>query len=568
MDALDMLLLPKTKEMFRMDSNTFRSGNSCDLSIKEYWTKYCFDIADERGWECKGKECPAFQTGCFKFCADPQRRTHICGTLRTYTRYVCLLQESLGGKPICEISFGDIRVALQYVQDKTGWADETMRTVQSCLSIIFRFAAAHGDACNVLRYTSYREGPDSNANASDLLTLISSGKPNDVVQSRLQDIQEKHIHRTRSLTIWQMEKLSQIIRDGIAKDGRYCALAIMLYTGARPAEVRALRWGDLVPFLDHPDHLLLRLHRTLDPKGNPKQSMKTTNAYRSIPVHFELSQLLNDRYRFVLSQLGRDAFSLINRPMDKEIAELPICCLGNNFHRYCRDYEVALLAERVFSQQLKIPKCDMYIYMLENLIEQENKDKKTPSGVAEQDQQLTLYVLRRNFWTWLASSTRLSDFEKRYIMGHEMDLDSRSQRPKYNDENRLWTILQKMNRCVLSKELHQAQLYITPVKDQPTFIEDRGLVRFIITKEMLQSGGTLSINITMTEAGDGIMIRSLSPVKKLGGLMVTAKIAPYPCVHISEGINCEYENWLAHQSPKRPSTNSSDASNGEDTLSW
>lgn len=553
-----------------LDNNTINAGNFCDLTLIEYWEKYRFAIADERGWECKREGCPSSRLGCSKSCANTQQREHVCGTLRTYTRYIHLLQESLGRKSICEISFGDIRNALEDAQGKTGWADETIRTIQSCLSIVFRFAETRGDACNILRYTSYRESQNKDTNVDDLLSLISSKKASaDVIQARLQNIREKHIHRTKSLTIWQLERLSQIIQDGMIKDGRYCALAIMLYTGVRPAEARALRWGDLVPFLDHPDHLLMRLYRTLDQKGRPKSTMKTTNAYRSIPVHFELAQLLNDRYQFVLLQLGRGASSLINRrPMDSEVAELPICCLGNNFRRYCRDYEVALLADHVFSQQLRLPQRDMYIYMLDNLIEQQTKRNKTSPEIAEQNQQLTLYVLRRNFWTWLASSTRLSDFEKRYIMGHEMDLDGRSQRSKYNDENRLWTILQKMNRCVLGKELHQAQLYITPVKDQPTFIEDRGLVRFIITKEMLQSGGTLSINITMTEAGDGITIRSLSPVKKLGGLMVTAKIAPYPCVHISEGINCEYENWLAHQSPKRPSTNSSDASNGEDTLSW
>lgn len=347
-----------------MNSNTFRSGNSCDLSIKEYWSKYCFDIANERGWDCKCTECPSFMPGCSKFCADTQQREHICGTLRTYTRYVYFIQESLGGKPICEISFGDIRVALQYVQDKTGWADETMRTVQSCLSVVFRFAETHGDAYNILRYTSYREGQEKTTSTSDLLTLISSRKPRDVIQSRLQDIQEKHIHRTKSLTTWQLERLSQILQEGIVKDGRYCALAIMLYTGARPTEVRALRWGDLIPFLDHPDHLLLRLYRTLGQKGRPKSTMKTTNAYRSIPVHFELAQLLNDRYRFVLLQLGRGVSSLINRrPMDSEVAELPICCRGNNFRRYCRDYEVALLADHVFSQQLRLPQRDMYIYL-------------------------------------------------------------------------------------------------------------------------------------------------------------------------------------------------------------
>ena len=120
-----------------------------------------------------------------------------------------------------------------------------------------------------------------------------------------------------------MEKLSQILQEGITKDGRYCALAIMLYTGARPAEVRALRWGDLVPFLDHPEHLLIRLHRTLDQKGHPKSTMKTTNAYRSIPVHFELAQLLNIRYRSVLTHLGKDVLSLTDRPLASEIETIP-----------------------------------------------------------------------------------------------------------------------------------------------------------------------------------------------------------------------------------------------------
>lgn len=535
-----------------LDKNTINTENFCDLTLAEYWEMYRFMIADERGWDCKSTECPSFGSGCSKFCADTQQREHICGTLRTYSRYVCLLQESLGKKSICEISLGDIRCALESVQNETGWADETMRTVQSCLSVIFRFAEVRGDACNVLKYTSYREGQDKATNVRDLLALISSQKSKDVIQSRLQDIQEKHIHRTRSLTIWQTEKLSQIIREGITVDGRYCALAIMLYTGARPAEVRALRWRDLVPFLDHPDHLLLRLHRTLDPKGNPKQSMKTTNAYRTIPVHFELAQLLNDRYQFVLAQLGRGVSSLINRPIDSEIAELPICCMGNNFHQYCRDYEVALSAEYVFSQQLRLPQRDMYIYLLDSLIEQRNSGKGILSGISEQDQQLTLYVLRRNYWTWTESSTRLSDHDKRFLMGHEMDLDGRSQRSAYNDENRLWEMLQKMDRCVLSKELHQQNLYATPAKGQPTFIEDRGLVRIIITKDMLQSGGTLSINVTTTEAGDTIELKALSPIRKLGGLTVHTEVVSYPKTFASDvGINCEYENWLAHQAPSR-----------------
>ena len=134
-------------------------------------------------------------------------------------------------------------------------------------------------------------------------------------------------------------------------------------------------------------------------------------------------------------------------------------------------------------------------------------------------------------------------------------------RKSSNDENRLWGICQKIDRCVLSKELHQQSLYATPVKDQPIFITDRGLVRINITKEMLMRGGTLSINVTTTEPGDAITIKSLSPIRKLGGLTVRAKVVSYPKVSVSDaGINCEYENWLAHQAPKRPS---SDGESGE-----
>ena len=142
-----------------------------------------------------------------------------------------------------------------------------------------------------------------------------------------------------------------------------------------------------------------------------------------------------------------------------------------------------------------------------------------------------------------------------------MDLNGRSLRAEYNDENRLWTILQKMDRCVLGKELHQQSLYAAPVKDQPIFITDRGLVRINITKEMLMNGGTLSIHVTTTEPEDAIILKSLSPIRKMGGLTVSAEITSYPDASVSNsGINCEYENWMAHQAPKRPS---SDGESGE-----
>lgn len=41
-----------------LDKNTINTENFCDLTLAEYWEKYRFTIANERGWECKGEGCP------------------------------------------------------------------------------------------------------------------------------------------------------------------------------------------------------------------------------------------------------------------------------------------------------------------------------------------------------------------------------------------------------------------------------------------------------------------------------------------------------------------------------
>ena len=49
-----------------LDKNTINTENFCDLTLAEYWEKYRFTIANERGWECKGERCPSSRAGCSK----------------------------------------------------------------------------------------------------------------------------------------------------------------------------------------------------------------------------------------------------------------------------------------------------------------------------------------------------------------------------------------------------------------------------------------------------------------------------------------------------------------------
>lgn len=513
-----------------------------DLPLLQYWDKYRLDIADAQGWYCS-EYCHVNSTDCLSACTNRNKRKTLCKTLVSYGRYIAALNRYLPKISISDLTLGDFKYALKEVQSEKGWADSTIGTIQSCLRDIFRFAANHGDAYDIFNQRQKRKLDSETRSLLDLMN--NTDDTDEQKREKLQKLREKNFHRTKSLTVEQIEALTKLISKNIKSDGRYCALAIMLYAGVRPAEVRALNWKDLVPFLDHPDRLLLRLYKTANKQGLPQDSMKTKNAYRILPVHFELSQLLEQRYQAVLSSCGKPPSPIWARPMDHDIAEMPICCFKNEMNRYCKDYEVALLAQQVFDDDFKLKKIDMYVYMLDNYIEELSH---TQEGMYEESQQLTLYVLRRNFWTWLESSTQLTDFEKRYIMGHSMEIDGKSLRPEYNNENLLWSICQKMDRCVQSQDLHQIFM-MTPLENSyPTFLENRGIVYLSITKEILQQGGIINLDLITTEKGDSIHLRTASAIQGLGTFRVKSRVidGSYPVPQYA-GINCEYENWMVHK---------------------
>ena len=104
-----------------------------------------------------------------------------------------------------------------------------------------------------------------------------------------------------------------------------------------------------------------------------------------------------------------------------------------------------LYGDDLFSY-IKVSARDLVCYSLDANIERlKNKRDAIYEGEA-----LCIYVLRKNFWTWAEAETRLTDHEKRYVMSHEIsDENGRDVRPRLNDENLLWEICQKMDRCVI-----------------------------------------------------------------------------------------------------------------------
>ena len=342
----------------------------------------------------------------------------------------------------------------------------------------------------------------------------------------------------RSLSFWQIKRLLVLVSKRLLEDGRCCAILLALFCGLRPAEIRFLRWRDLCRFSSHPTRRLAIIHNSRDGKGRKKDRVKSANGYRKIPIHFELELLLNQRFAYVVEKCRQSGV--------KEGAWLdyPICCLGNNFSAPCRDYQLRNFLKPFF-KNIKLSLADLAPYLVDQLAEDTEL-----SG--DDDQILELYVLRRTFWTLQNSCTQLSDFEKRYVMGHKIEVDRKDQRGTFNDEDKLWRICQKMDRCVYSRQLHEKALKASLTGSAPLLIENRGMLYLHIPRELLALGGELALDVITEERGDEVTLQICDSPRPYDRLNLKYETSPLPAPQAyPSGINCERDIWEAHLDPKR-----------------
>ena len=508
-----------------------RYGRDRALKLGEYWDKHKLAIANQRRWDCKG-ECGNLPA-CLMTCRNLTRRLTEQGTLRDYDRYIRFVSRRIKNTPISEISLFELCRAIEEVRKEHQYSLATAGVIASALRRVFAYAAEYGDAADITEHTRSAVG------SLDVMALLGGGRSDDFIRQALREERDKLAHKTMSLTPWQIKRLTKLLWERIELDGRYCPLCLMLYAGVRPAEGRALRWKDISPFIDHPEREIINIFHIRDAQGCLQQRAKTDNAYRRIPIHVELAKFLRKRREFVEMQT--------KSPID----ELPICCYENEFDRPCRDYEAANLAKILF-HTLKLSAQDLYAYRIQCLSERYETEKSQ----RDEDQPLTLYVLRRNFWTYMQATTRLSDLEKRVIMGHELE-DWQSRRSE-NDENSLWEILGKLDHMVLSRELHEQSITIESDMGE-RLISNQGVTYIHLTPEMLAKGIRMQLVLTTEEAGDEIRLKTMSPVRGIGGLPVKAKVTGIPPVYESRKINLDLPMWQAYEKPSRPQKKKEDA---------
>lgn len=422
--------------------------NDGDLTLLDYWTKYSRALEKQRGWQTTVK---AGQT-----------------TYEAYNRIMRKLVstnlDTIGKKAMSRLSLLDFQTAVDNLRQDDGahYSPASKEITFSVLHVIYRFASNAGHAldpfaCSRVRKPRVYTSPQL-SEVRKIIERVSNGKStvNESV-AKLRSAIAKTTFR-RSLSIDEIQRLLKLIWNGITLDGRYVGLDLAFYLGTRPGETRALRWEDITVLKSKSNRRCYLIRNSLSRTTAANGKTKTDNGFRKIPEHCELYAIIDARYRFILDQTGQEPTGYI-------------CCPGNDFGKPCSYYMFADFAEKNVMRFLN----DEFLVVMsaEFILEQLGND---PSHDSEDN--LTLYCLRHTFYTWLASSTDLSELERAYLMGHEMKENDRDIRSRFNDDDLLAHIGDDMDRFVCLPAYHPKCIVLDPDSEKPIHCSGVGMQKF------------------------------------------------------------------------------------------
>ena len=502
---------------------------SGDISLPQYWNRSKNHIAVLRKWGTISRS-PSQSNLKKEKSVEEKRAIYI----RQCDRNMAALSPFLPDKPMADLSAFELLQAIQkskYTSRKV-YAESTLKGRLSLLRDIYDYAEDRGDACNDLNYVNDKQ-----------LTyyLKAVGLTSKERKTLFQKLAKEHGTKIRSLTPAQQAKLVRIILEHIEEDGRYLALAILLYTGMRPSECRGLNWYDWVCFQSHADRHMLPLDRQRDDQDNLIDRLKRPASYRKIGVHFELEEIIRRRLEFTLKYCS--SFD--------EIAALPMCCSKNEFSLSFTCSQLGTFASRILKESIRVSEelmmtCTMDMFAYEN-----------PLSSAEdntEDLRVSTYLLRHDFWTWMQASTELSAKEKRYLFGHIISDGRVDQRPLFNNETRLWDMLVKLDHMIKYYPLHETRLHRTLLPNSSLSIPNVGHYTLQLSSELLRTGGQVTIVLQANEYNDPITMKTLTPTKPIfqqTPLHLHATLVPHTHEETyRKKSNTDYDNRMVRRHTK------------------
>ena len=508
-----------------------------ELTVSEYWDEYGLLVANKSGYQCAaergGHNCR--KKDCFYGCENENVRKEWCGTYKAYTRDLTILSKQLTC-PIKDITGRAVTDALTKVKQSGGqraqsFSEGTLNHFLIALRAMLRYAYytdhIKKDPVGMLPGW-YKAKPSSNRTGKK--RAIKKEVTRRELSEMIGRFREKHPERARSMTAWQNEKLVGFVLEQLEVNGMAMGLAMMRYGGFRPAEVRALTWGDLVEIRNHPGTYYLVVKDSVDESGNKKNRVKRKDSARPVPVHMELALLLQRRKAF------------IGKP-DTDIREYPICCSGNHFDTMCKEVEFSLYGSLIFDR-IELQSDDLMMYEL--YAAAEGLEDGGDDAIYRYEN-LCLYVLRKAYCSDLQSKTQLTQDQIAYNMGHAMRRDGRDVRRPLNEEA-IWENACRQNSFVISLDLHrQAQRQWLRGNDSVQ-ISNRSIVELCLDKKLLRQGGTVTIDVRAEEIGEDLVCYSDLLADTVYCKCTVEKLPEHPAQsRMPDGINMEWETFEAQR---------------------
>ena len=431
-----------------------------DCTILELWARYADDIARFRNFRSSA------------------------ATIRNYTTTLAVIQEALSQKPAAKMmpyDCWDAAVSVDAYSVQGGWkpySKSTLRTRLTIMTDIYMFAESRAICCNPLHRPPWRllyakNNEDFTCSANDLRHQLQKMAATNPVR--------------RSLTRSQEQQLWGMIKENYTTDGRWIGLAIYLFAGARPAEGRGVKYGDIHGFDSVPERSYLILSGTADASGKTRKRMKNKYSHRRLPLAYELQHLLNKRAEQIRQVTG-----------ESDIDSYPIICMGNEFARPCTATEMAIFAGRVLETIMEADSLDAAAL---ELYSGTVSVSDTDADAAAAEQSVTTYILRRNYCTKLYAMTSLSDQEIRSLMGHEAGIASGDAYA----ESKMVEIMRKMDQRMIDPELHGGW---NTVADLTTDISITNVCRhrILLPDSILAHGAQVQLFVESVTPGDDILI--------------------------------------------------------------
>ena len=351
--------------------------------------------------------------------------------------------------------------------------------------------------------------PSVDSGIGSSLRLSDHNTPEELLEQELAE--KKNIRK--SLTMTEMQFIMRHIEEHLLEDGRYIALAIMMYSGLRPGEVRALKWEDIHSIVEINGCRYFEIHHVLDTQNRERPHPKTSNGFRNIPIHCELSNLLSIWKKHISRSIHLPfTQSAPGLPFIQEQPKGYICCKENAFGRPCTYQELADFAKNKVFRHLNTEMRDAIGLELALI-----KGTRSPEYDPQDD--LTLYVLRRNFRTWIQYGTQCTRLEKLYIMGHKMEGNGNDVRSSYSTPQALKTIAAKLDGFTILEEYHPQAVLLT-TDNATQYIQEGGFLRIAIPYAYIGEDWTVDIELNCVEKNDTLCLELCSPLA--GGQTVNA----------------------------------------------